>query len=363
MELRVEREPCMLYETVELLYAFVNHIPAERLTAEGEYCVSEKELASMIGTVCAHMDSQDPDLGRYFARRPILDEPDQFTCLAFCMVYALVDMNTLDIAGQIDAMCARWERMRRGPFVIRAINRFTIDISEHPEGRPTFLAEELKKLPVEEDFCLTLLETFSDYTYQMERLRGMVEPVARELRPLLEPYVSRAQGLQQIWQEFFRKHTVEDFLTKRTGMMPEHPPECVGFVLRYLDAHSAVGHGYSEQDSLWMHLGVALLPTLQPGFEQGHLNEREFAAFHLLGDKSRSDMIQAVTNRAMSMRDLTAQLGLNPGTIFRNLNSLTNAGLLVKELRGDRYFYRANFSFIEALFQHMLDFYRQGESD
>ncbi len=74
-------------------------------------------------------------------------------------------------------------------------------------------------------------------------------------------------------------------------------------------------------------------------------------------------MIRAVTNRAMSMRDLTAQLGLNPGTIFRNLNSLTNAGLLVKELRGDRYFYRANFTFIEAVFQHMLDFYRQGEGD
>ena len=26
MELRIEREPCMLYETVELLYAFVNDI-------------------------------------------------------------------------------------------------------------------------------------------------------------------------------------------------------------------------------------------------------------------------------------------------------------------------------------------------
>ena len=38
MELRIEREPCMLYETVELLYAFVNDIPAERLTAEGTYC-------------------------------------------------------------------------------------------------------------------------------------------------------------------------------------------------------------------------------------------------------------------------------------------------------------------------------------
>lgn len=41
MELRIEREPCMLYETVELLYAFVNDIPAERLTAEGTYCIPE----------------------------------------------------------------------------------------------------------------------------------------------------------------------------------------------------------------------------------------------------------------------------------------------------------------------------------
>ena len=80
MELRIEREPCMLYETVELLYAFVNDIPAERLTAEGTYCIPEGELAGIMGAVCANLDPQDPDLHRYFARRPILDEPNQYTC-------------------------------------------------------------------------------------------------------------------------------------------------------------------------------------------------------------------------------------------------------------------------------------------
>lgn len=105
----------MLYETVELLYAFVNDIPAERLTAEGTYCIPEGELAGIMGAVCANLDPQDPDLHRYFARRPILDEPNQYTCLAFCMVYALVDMHALDIPSQIEAMCARWERMRRVP--------------------------------------------------------------------------------------------------------------------------------------------------------------------------------------------------------------------------------------------------------
>lgn len=49
MELRIEREPCMLYETVELLYAFVNDIPAERLTAEGTYCIPEGSLLGLWG--------------------------------------------------------------------------------------------------------------------------------------------------------------------------------------------------------------------------------------------------------------------------------------------------------------------------
>ena len=86
MELRIEREPCMLYETVELLYAFVNDIPAERLTAEGTYCIPEGELAGIMGAVCANLDPQDPDLHRYFARRPILDEPNQYAWrFAWCM--------------------------------------------------------------------------------------------------------------------------------------------------------------------------------------------------------------------------------------------------------------------------------------
>ena len=69
-----------------------------------------------------------------------------------------------------------------------------------------------------------------------------------------------------------------------------------------------------------------------------------------------------VGDASMSMQELATHLGLNPGTVFRNLNSLTSAELLTKEVRGDRYYYRTDFPFIQAIFQHMLDFYQKGGS-
>lgn len=67
------------------------------------------------------------------------------------------------------------------------------------------LAEELKKLPVTEDFFLILLETFSDYTYQMSRLRDLIWPTAQRLQGLLEPFVAQAEPLREAWNRFLRR--------------------------------------------------------------------------------------------------------------------------------------------------------------
>lgn len=45
MEVWVSAKPYMLYEAVELLYAYVNEIPAGSLTQEGEYCLTERRCS------------------------------------------------------------------------------------------------------------------------------------------------------------------------------------------------------------------------------------------------------------------------------------------------------------------------------
>ena len=136
MRMNVGREPCILYETVELLYAYINGISADRLTMDRVYCIPAPEIARLMGAACAGVDRQDPDFRRFFARRPILDEHSQFTCLAFCMVYWFIRLDTTDMTLQMDRICANWERIRRQPFTIRAINRYALDVEALPEGRP-----------------------------------------------------------------------------------------------------------------------------------------------------------------------------------------------------------------------------------
>lgn len=362
MRMKVGQEPCILYETVELLYAYINGISAERLTMERVYCIPAPEIARLMGEACAGVDLQDPDFRRFFARRPILGEHGQFTCLASCMVYWFIQLDVTDMTLQMDRMCANWERIRRRPFTIKAITRFALDIEALPEGPPVSLAAELKKLPVEEEFFLILLEAFSDYTYQMTRLRELIAPIAQRLQILLAPFVAQAESLRETWNQFFQETTAEDFVVKRTGTIPEKPFAQAGITLRYLGARYAVGYLDPERNSFFMHLGVGVRPALQQVYELEGLNERELASLRLLGDKGRSEMVQALMEKAMSMQELATHLGLNPGTVFRNLNSLTNAELLTKEIRGDRYYYRTNFPFIQAIFQHMLDFYQKGGS-
>lgn len=355
-----QQKPCILFETVELLYAFVNGLPPEDLTAEGVYCLTPQEALETMSSACQELDPKDFLLRQYFGRHAILDESNQFTCLASCMVYCFMNLDQSGISDQIDSMCRTWEQIRRRPFTIRAINWFTLDVEALPTGPVTSLAAEMKKLPVEEDFFLSLLETFSDYTYHMTRLQELIEPVAMRLEQLLEPFVTRAKPLWEAWSQFLEKTDLEDFSAQRTGIIPPRPFERAGICLRYFRPQYAPIQVDPERNTFWMHLGVRMIPDPQQVSGDGAPNERDLEALRLLGDKGRSEMVRALMGRSMSMQELATQLRINPGTVFRNLNSLTNTGLLTTETRGSRYYYRANYPYIQSLLRKMLAYYRTG---
>ncbi len=184
------------------------------------------------------------------------------------MVYWFIRLDTTDMTLQMDRICANWERIRRQPFTIRAINRYALDVEALPEGRPGSLAAELKKLPVEEDFLLILLEVFSDYTYQMNCLRELIMPIARRLQALLEPFVAQAEPLRETWDRFFPGDLCRGLCDEASGNDFGKPLEQAGITLRYLGAHNAAGYLDPERNSFFMHLGVAIQPTLQQEYEQ-----------------------------------------------------------------------------------------------
>lgn len=79
------------------------------------------------------------------------------------------------------------EHAARGPYSIRQISRYALDIAPLDEGPPTSLSKELKQLSLSEDFYDILLESFSDFSYQISALCSLIRPVAEKLTKLLDP--------------------------------------------------------------------------------------------------------------------------------------------------------------------------------
>ena len=362
MTIKIEREPSILYETVELLYACINHIEPEYLTMVGSYCIPAPQVKEIIDQVGSGLDSSNPELQLYFRKRPIQGQQAHDTCLAFCMTYCFMVFDTVDMQEQMNEMCEKWEEIRKSGFTIRGIGRCSLDISTQPNDPPPVLAQELKKLPIEQDFLLALLDCFSGFSYHMERLYTILQPTAQQLRQLLEPYVQRCESLREAWKDFFLHHTAEEFVKMRMGITPEHPFTEVDIVLRYLDSSHAPGQMDTTRNTLGLHSGIGVQPTLEPAYQKGRLTEREFAAFRLLGNKGRSQIIQALAHRFLPMQELATEMNMNPGMAFRDLNSLANAGLLIREVRDGRCYYQTNLPYLDAIFQHVLTFYQDGEA-
>lgn len=357
LEIHFLRQPCLLYETVELLYAYVNRISPELLTSQGLYCIPPQDVAALIAKACGDLDPFSESLQKFFTPHSYSRTPNQTTCLAFIMVYTFMNFEDLDLDRQTDWMVATWERIRRGSYHIQQISRYAMDIIEHQDGSPSSLAKELKQLPIRKDFYAALLEAFSDFPYQVSLLRALIRPVAEKLSKLLVPFVERAMPLADRWEQLFQENCVEAFLQSRGAMLVEPPLAGAWFILRYLGCRMGNGEINQKTNELLTLLGVSLNPSLAPARKETELSETEFAAFRLLGDQVRSKIIHTLQDKAMYMQELTNCLGLNPGTVSRNLNSLSNAHLLEKEIRGDRYYYRTNLDYIRTVFRHMLDYY------
>lgn len=363
MEVFVTNQPYILYETVELLRAFVNETDPEELTMEGEFCLTPQEVGEVMASACEGVDPEDKWVRHFFLEFPILDDSNQRICLASCIAYSSFNIclqeSVLD--QQLAFVVDQWNAIRRGGYRIDAVNRFGIGIDSAPSQEPVRLAEELKRLPLTPDFYLLLHETFSDLEFSVAQLLRVIRPVAERLSALLRPYVRRAAALAERWSQFFQdREMLHEFLKSRTGTVEEDSIDRVYLVLRYLHSRYAVGTNSPEEHVFGFHVGVGIKLTLTSAYQEGTAAslDREFAAFKLLGDKGRRDIIRLLGKKAMTMQEVANQLEINSGTVFRNINSLINAELLIRENHGGRFLYRAKLSYIQAIFDHMMEYFQ-----
>ncbi len=69
-------------------------------------------------------------------------------------------------------------------------------------------------------------------------------------------------------------------------------------------------------------MGVGIPPGKDAPQAADFLHDWEFNALRLLAHPDRARMLRAMTGQAMSVQELSQTLGLNPGSVFRDLNNM-----------------------------------------
>ena len=358
MNVQILRTPCIFYEIVELTGAIIQGISAEALTRDGPFCVPAEEVQRMMDAVTPVLPLSDRWLQRYFAPHPVKGDEMHMASLASWMVYSFLNLEHPDYDQFIESLCNFWERLRRRGFRVTGMTGYALEFEPSDDPPPVSLADALQDLPLKQECYMELLEVLSDYTFHLHHLGELLRPAAEILRPMLEPFVAGISPLAQAWEEFFTVHAIEDFARTRSGVTLAEQCKRVVLAFRFLDSRFAPGYLDRAGGTAWMHMGVSLPVQMQPPKKQSYLPDSDFSTFKLLGARTRTDMLRAMAKESLSFPQLSQQLNLNPGTVFRNLNIMTNAGLLMKEFVEGHYQYRTNPDVIRELLDNMMQYYK-----
>ena len=129
---------------------------------------------------------------------------------------------------------------------------------------------------------------------------------------------------------------------------------------RYFFSDMALGRIWSKDGTILFHLGVGKEPEPRRA-EPCSMADEEFEALRLMGNPARARMLQAMMYRTMTIQELSKALGLNPGSVHRDLNSLFCAKLLVLEAVRGKTGYRTDYEKIKALTERFLQFLEQNK--
>lgn len=351
MEIFVTVRPHMLYETVELLYAYVNGIPAWALTQNGPYCLPVEAVQDMLDQACGDVSRDDPAVRYYFGRHLLSQEPERATCIARNLAYNVMDLSTGTIAGDCEKLRQSRRNQLRNQERCTAIDEYRLLYMENGDGGFVPLAQDIAKLGLGTQYSQMLLEQFSGFDEAVDRLAAMVTPVAEKLEPLLQPWAQRARPLEQSWLEYYQQPDFAEKWRKRVRCSGvKGPLEVVRVQFRYLYPKSGPGALNEGEGTVFLHTGVAVPVERR---ESETFESWEFQAMRLLGSESRIRMLRAMLDKPMSARELVEMLDLHLGVVSRDIGNLYKAKLLTIEVVNGRGRYRTNTEALSILAKHL----------
>lgn len=355
MKLIIRQTPCILLETAELVFSFVNDLPVSELTGPGEWCIPEEEVQAIRQEVCRGLDPQDRQLQFFFQGFQFTGGRNRLSNLATTLLYSNLFTMPRGVGEMKEQLLEYWEKIEP-PYCLSAADPFALSFIHGSPEEFSPLSEEMNKVPAPPQYQLRLVDGFSQYPWHLNQLVEILEPLAQRLEPLLEPWVQRAQPLLRSWEQFLQSpENVQNFFRNRmAGFQCRQIELCLRFFPAKGGYYRVMYQEKNEPGLACLLPGLDMKPGAPKAATTQALDDEEVTALRLIANPDRLAMLSAMMRRPMGGHELASELGLNSGTVFRDLNNLATAQLITRVMDGRKRVYNTNMDALRQLMRRIL---------
>ncbi len=352
MEVLINSKISLCMETVDLLYAYVNHLSPSILTSEKSCGIPADEISRIMEQVCVDLDRNNWMFQFYFQSFPVDNLKNSNlpgTCVAYMLLYSLARIDGCDFQA-IRANLHSSVLSAGGYFEICGCSQFGLSIRSCREYRS--VAMELQSVDVPDGLRLRLAEALSNYPRHIDLLCDLLEPIAEKLGPLLEPWWEKTLlCLDGYRTQLSTDEKINEILAKIN--IETDGIRKVYFFPRIFSLASKYGMYDLVNKELVFATGAANMISWCANDVAATMTPTQVTALRLLSNLDRINMLRAMSDRVMTPKEITQELGLKPGAVFRDLNNLYQSHLAELVVDGIHRSYKTDLQYLRELLQQL----------
>ena len=360
MQYRIVREYYLLYETIEMLYKFVNGISFRSLlsmqltvdsTAEAERAVRQAEsLQAILEETCQGLSPQDPQLRRYFAKVATADKQES-TCLARLMVFSFFNLKTPDFWENIQEIRKNWWQLQQKGAWIQDYHIMGLDFT-FGGCCPGDFFEQVCALNLPSDFQITLCKTLRNFDVCLDELANLIYPVAQ----VLKEKIRKLDWLLEERVEYWENSEVSplQYTENAVGQKLFEREEEQATVALFMMNHNFLMYKKSDSDENHSYIYLGNGASVQSRRrDQNATLEMLSLALKALSDKKRLEILSRLSKGRAYSLELSEAVGMDPSNMSRSLTLLCSYGFLRQKKEGQKNYYETDRQALQQFFDRL----------
>ena len=349
MQFQIVRDHYLLYETIELLYRFVNGISYRSIllmqmapdsTMESERAIRlAEEMQNILEETCQGISPQDAQMRRFFEKVATSDKQEG-TCLARLLVFSFFSLKRPDFWENIEETRRNWWYLQQKGAWIQDYNIMGLSFT-FGGCCPGDLFEQICGLDLPPEFQISLCKALRNYDETLDALANLIAPVAERLKVTIK----KLDWLLEERVEYWEKSDISplDYIENAVEQELFDREKEATTVAIFAMNHNFLMYKKSdlEADRSYLYLGNGA--SVERRRRDQNMNYEMFSqALKALGDKKRLEILgRLCKGRAYSL-ELSEAVGMDPSNMSRSLALLCNYGFLHQKKEGQKNYYEAD---------------------